>query len=259
VLRQQAAAEVAARREAGGLSDSGRSPYATSYTDTFKQPQGSPRAGQTCVGGCALIFQRRGWLLETRASTAHSHDSPQRSNPSPSFPQLPPTARLGARVMKTRDGGPVRRDLQFLTEANLIDRAAADRIYRRQQAIHRGSAAATAAEAAAAAAVAEFDAAAGGDRQQQGDGEQQAIMGGSGAHPKPPPLDAGDEPITIYSFDPAAATGAGAGAPLSAGAATTGTVASALFYRTGGLKSRPMDRNDQFTKLMGDVNKLGDD
>ncbi len=146
--------------------------------------------------------------------------------------------------MKTRDGGPVTRDVDFLVEANLVPRAMADRVFRRQAAFRPRSAGAAAAEAAAAAALASMD---------LGRGDGQAARSWAGADAKPPPTD--DEPITIYSY----ARPAGQASSLTGSGGGRQAPLTAAFYGTGGPKLRPMDRNDQFTKLMGDVNKAADD
>jgi hypothetical protein len=172
--------------------------------------------------------------------------------------------------MKTRDGGPVLRDPEFLVEAGLLDRAIAGRVFRRQLAFrHRsgspalgcgggGGTPGVVGPAAAAAA---------------------AATGGSWAGMAEAHATGDDEPVTIYSFDwqpaaggsggracgPAAGAldrgcgataGGGSGVALTAAATSGKHVLTQSFYGTGGSKARPMARNDQFTKLAGDVNKL---
>lgn len=190
--------------------------------------------------------------------------------------------RIGAKVMKTQDGGPVHRDVNFLIEANIVSRATADRIYRRQEAMQRrtaGGSQLTASETAAATAIAAVEAeqaaaasavtnaATGGD----GEGVTQMsypTMTSSWGGAQPTHLPDQEEPITIYSFD-RGLTASSAGATASpresakasprelakAAAGVTKHVLTESFYGTGGVKLRPMDRNDQFTKLCGDVNQ----
>ena len=72
------------------------------------------------------------------------------------------------------------------------------------------------------------------------------------------------EAVTLYNFEapdsprggaPAAPMPSGADAPAAASRKAAALAATGL---TAGPKSRPMARNDRFTKLSGDVNQCGD-
>ncbi|KAI8464327.1 MAG: hypothetical protein J3K34DRAFT_492148 [Monoraphidium minutum] len=147
---------------------------------------------------------------------------------------------LGARVMKTRDGGPVARDPEFLVEAGLLDRATAGRVFRRQDAIRRRTAApggeGECGEGAAGSAASGLSSGGG--------------WGGAAAAAAPAEA---DEPVTIYSHQPGGSLPGGGGGGAEGGGGACALTRS--FHGTGGPKSRHMARNDQFTKLPGDPNK----
>ncbi|GBF89827.1 hypothetical protein Rsub_02531 [Raphidocelis subcapitata] len=197
---------------------------------------------------------------------------------------------LGARVMRTPDGGPVRRDVEFVVEAGILPRGAADRILRRQDAFRyrEGSPVAALAEAraadasparaaadappspaasAAAAAIAKL-----GLRSPRGGGpggggsagrSPRGVSALGTASPRGAPASRADqaEPVTLYNFEAPDSPRAGGAAGSGGGSPAGGRKAAALAATglTAGPKSRPMARNDRFTKLAGDVNQRGDD
>eukprot|EP00878_Enallax_costatus_P046344 GHUV01056214.1.p1 GENE.GHUV01056214.1~~GHUV01056214.1.p1 ORF type:complete len:155 (+),score=50.64 GHUV01056214.1:88-552(+) len=124
---------------------------------------------------------------------------------------------VGARVMKSQDGSPVKRDPTFLAEMNIVPPATADRLMgtsssgtgTRSALSNRGL----------VASSSQYD-------------------GGLTSPNRDPSV-----PITLYTEAAAKSTFNG------------------HFYGTGTPfnKASPMNRNDNFTKLMGDVNKRTDD
>jgi hypothetical protein len=268
-LRARAAAEVAA--EAAARDAPAEAARATCYAQTFKAP---PMAGIRCAPWVGARAAGRGRPQPSRRPLL-----PRRpAHPALACPTCGPRS-VGARVMRTRDGGPVARDPEFLIEAGIVPRATADRVFRRQRAFNgRDSTGAgaccpagTAAEAALAAEAVDVAAPApaaappaGGPR---GGRPTAAPHGRAAGGPAAAP-DQGDAPVTLYSYSydpegrpdsPRAAAAGAAGAAGSASAPRGKQAAlTAAFYSTGGPKSAPMARNDQFTKLDSDFNKLPD-